>query len=55
MRVRLAVRFLTIATGGSGKKSISTGGFLNSTASRNQFSLSVLIYPPIKMMIFTSP
>jgi hypothetical protein len=27
------------------------GGFLNSTASGNRFSLAVLSYPPIKIMI----
>jgi hypothetical protein len=36
-------------------KSISTDSFFNSTASGNRFSLAVLNYPPIKMMISTGP
>jgi hypothetical protein len=30
-----------------------TGGFITPTASENRFSLAVLSYPPVKMMIST--
>jgi hypothetical protein len=32
-----------------------TSGFSTSTGSANRFPLAVLGYPPVKMMIFTSP
>jgi hypothetical protein len=36
-------------------KSIFTGGFITPTASENRFSLAVLSYPPVQMMISTGP
>jgi hypothetical protein len=36
-------------------ETICTGGFITPTASENRFSLAVLSYPPIKMMISTGP
>jgi hypothetical protein len=36
-------------------ETICTGGFITPTASENRFSLAVLSYPPVKMMIFTGP
>jgi hypothetical protein len=36
-------------------KSIFTGGFITPTASENRFSLAVLSYPPVKMVISTGP
>jgi hypothetical protein len=36
-------------------KSIFTGGFITPTASENRFSLAVLSYPPVKMMVSTGP
>jgi hypothetical protein len=34
---------------------IFTGGFITPTVSKNRFSLAVLSYPPVKMMISTGP
>jgi hypothetical protein len=36
-------------------KIIFTSGFITSSASGNLFPLTVLGYPPVKMMIFTGP
>jgi hypothetical protein len=36
-------------------ETICTGGFITPTASENRFSLAVLSYPPVKMMISTGP
>jgi hypothetical protein len=59
VRVRSALWFLTTAWRfyyiDRQWKSISIGGFLNSTASGNRFSLPVLSYLLVKMMISTGP
>jgi hypothetical protein len=36
-------------------ETIFTGGFITPTASENRFSLAVLSYAPVKMMIFYWP
>jgi hypothetical protein len=36
-------------------ETICTDGFITSTSSENRFSLAVLSYPPVKMMISTGP
>ena len=36
-------------------ETIFTGGFITPTASEHRFSLAVLSYPPLKMMISTGP
>jgi hypothetical protein len=36
-------------------KLIFTGGFITPTASENRFSLAILSYPPVKMIISIGP
>jgi hypothetical protein len=36
-------------------ETIFTGGFITPTASENRFSLAVLSYPPVKIVISTGP
>jgi hypothetical protein len=36
-------------------ETIFTGGFITPTVSENRFSLAVLSYPPVKIMISTGP